>query len=203
MNGVDRLRETNLGSGGLVLANAASSADTDALAKWAKFQQQLRQLDDQLLTTIFAQVRVASFQPDLQRVTAHLPEAQSFFKDLLMAREAIWISTLQSVFGLHVRLELQVVSEPIQLVVDTESQTVDLATVSAVTLASAITGIGTPKAVVEPGSRVVSNGARSRHTSSKLDLSNPEQWPKTALLLEFFPGSVTEIDPWVNVDYLK
>ena len=146
-----------------------------ALVKWAKFLQLVQQLDDQLLSTILLQVQLVDFQSVLQRVTVSLPETLSFFKELLTAREALWISALQAAFGLHVQLEMT------------------LASVAASSPAQL--GASLPTAVMLQPPVAVSAAVKPNISRKKvkLDFSDQAQWPKTALLLEFFPGIVSEV----------
>ncbi len=152
-------------------------------------------MDEPLLVSILQQVQFARFKPELNQVWIDLDQSLSFFKDIIQDQRLVWLPKLQAVFGEHMSLEINlvrqvVIPELVAPVVNSGamgSKIIDLAQINSENIVSG--------AIKNLNSNNLSNIniAVSKHNNKTLDFTNQARWPKVKLILDFFPGTLSEI----------
>lgn len=182
--------------------------------KWDKFKLEIKKLDEPLLVSIFQQVQFAKFKLELNLVSIDLDQNLSFFKDIIQDQRLVWLPKLQAVFGEHMSLEINLVHQaalPELIVPVVNSSAVgagvaDLGNIVFDNIASgAVENLNSnlsnnnklikiaAGSVASVSSNLNNSGAVSKYTNKTLDFANQARWPKVKLVLDFFPGTLSEI----------
>jgi hypothetical protein len=178
--------------------------------KWDKFKLEIKKLDEPLLVSIFQQVQFARFEPELNLVSIDLDQNLSFFQDIIQDQRLVWLPKLQAVFGEHMSLEINLVHQaalPELIAPVVNSSTMDPGVANLdhiasenITFGSAIENLNNNKLIKVTASSVASvhsnlnnPGAVSKYGNKTLDFANQARWPKVKLVLDFFPGTLSEI----------
>ncbi len=137
------------------------------------------------MISILQQVQFARFKPELNQVWIDLDQNLSFFKDIIQDQRLVWLPKLQAVFGEHMSLEINLVHqaalpELIAPVIDNLEPNLSNINLAADTAASVNNSLSNP-------------GAVSKYGNKNLDFANQARWPKVKLVLDFFPGTLSEI----------
>ena len=146
-----------------------SSVEVVTNKEWASFLQQVEELDDPLLTSIFRQ---GQFSRDAgsSKIVLFFQKDQTFFKEWLDSMEPLWKPHLKTLFGDNIELVVEFIREPS---VEKKNVRVNQETSSF--------------------SRPVSSGFGSAKRESYMDISDPEVWKKAQALQRVFGGTVKEI----------
>lgn len=135
---------------------------------WHTFLEHIRTLDDPLLLSILKQGRVTSFDESHKTVTLSFAKNFTFFKELIEKAEPVWQPKFQALYGHDARLVAQFNEE------------------------SKISSVPPISASPIGGDKVFLNRDKNIVTKS-LDVSDKETWKKANLLLQAFPGTITEV----------
>lgn len=171
--------------------------------KWDKFKLEIKKLDEPLLSSIFQQVQFAEFKLALNQIWINLDQNLSFFQDIIQDQRLVWLPKLQAVFGEHMSLEINLVHpaalpELITPVVNSSTVSmnkIDLAQLSPESIASGniTSGSVSNQQLIKVAASLATSVNNHRSTNKTLDFANQARWPKVKLVLDFFPGTLSEI----------
>jgi DNA polymerase-3 subunit gamma/tau len=169
--------------------------------KWQQFVVRVELLKDQLVCSIFKQARFIVYSVDTHQISVELSKDFILFKEWLDSSRATWQPLLQEIFSSHAILDIQFTGMQ-KVEVGSKKQKSDEVAVST-----------QPSSVVQQykekqfsskvqeqfhgGSRYNMQKAKSVSATHKnelrIDVSDGNVWKKASLLLQHFPGVITEI----------
>lgn len=145
---------------------------------WQQFMALIQQKGDNLLYSIFKQARCLSVDEDSGQLDMVLPDSLLLFKDMIDNHKLLWSDCLQQVYGKPIA---------VTIIFDAQAPVVELKPIQK--------NPPTPSSNQAP-SNIKKNNYGQQAVKQKqvlLDVSDANKWQKTALVLEFFPGTVTKI----------
>ncbi len=153
---------------------AAVKKDAGPSAAWRAVLAALERGDDPLLSSIFQQGTVKTFDEQAGKLDVQFSASFALFQEYLLKKKQTWGALLTQHFGRSITFEPS------------------FAGGGAIPGTSALK---THEAAAVPSKQQPSASQPSVRTvqSKRLDVSDKKQWPKTNAVLEQFPGTVTEI----------
>ncbi|HJM68604.1 MAG TPA: DNA polymerase III subunit gamma/tau [Candidatus Babeliales bacterium] len=142
---------------------------------WERFLEQVTQLDDKLIVSLFAHAKLKNYDQDSSKLEVSFQKRFELFQDLFAKKDGPWFLLLQEVFGSGIQLEPVFEQEA---VASTSGESKPVA-----------------KKVVEQPKKQFYQSNNTVNVSKKdipLDISDKTAWAMTHALLERFPGTVTE-----------
>jgi DNA polymerase-3 subunit gamma/tau len=175
---------------------------------WNRFVNQVEQINDPLITSIFKQGEVIKWEPATGNLEVEFAKDFVFFSDWLETSKSSWLPLLQALYGKQVQLiplftgtKKEVISSIEGEQQDQESKTVEKSKSSPL--------IQTPAVSVELKKVQSAAPARPAFTSFSqkkrpmplarvpkeplLDISDKQKWKTAHLLLQYFPGTISEM----------
>ncbi len=157
---------------------------------------QIELLHDPLLSSIFKQGTLTSYDAQAVSLTVEFPKSLTFFSDIIDSTAIQWQPLFAQILGSSVKLVPQftkvVQAQPIV--------TASIKPTTPVKQTSGAVAVEKAKAYPERKNAYAGGAHRSNRGSSlpalnepKIDVSNTAQWPHINALLAHFPGTVTQI----------
>lgn len=166
------------------------SYDDENNALWARLVAQVEILHDPLLSSIFKQGILVSFDAQTKIMTVDFPKQLTFFSDMIESTSNQWKPLFEQILGQAVQLIPQF----------TQVKAADVPTVVTPKVAKPVTPTApAAKSVEKPKTQYQPYGQRSTRPAAlilnepKIDVSNSAQWPLVNAVLLHFPGTVTQI----------
>jgi DNA polymerase-3 subunit gamma/tau len=166
------------------------SYDDENNALWARLVAQVEILHDPLLSSIFKQGTLVSYDAQTKIMTVDFPKQLTFFSDMIESTSNQWKPLFEQILG-----------QPVQLIPQfTQVKAADVPTVVTPKVAKPVTPTApAAKSVEKPKTQYQPYGQRSTRPAAlilnepKIDVSNSAQWPQVNAVLLHFPGTVTQI----------
>lgn len=167
------------------------SYDDENAALWARLVAQVDILHDPLLSSIFKQGTLQSYDAQKNQMIVDFPKQLTFFSDIIESTRTQWSPLFEQILGKAVQLipqftQTKPAAEPTVVITPKVSATVKVATPVA-------------KPVEKPKNHYQQYGQRSTRSTTvilnepKIDVSNNTLWPQVNMILQHFPGTVTQI----------
>jgi DNA polymerase-3 subunit gamma/tau len=166
------------------------SYDDENNALWARLVAQVEILHDPLLSSIFKQGTLVSYDAQTKIMTVDFPKQLTFFSDMIESTSNQWKPLFEQILG-----------QPVQLIPQfTQVKAADVPTVVTPKVAKPVTPtVPAAKSVEKLKTQYQPYGQRSTRPAAlilnepKIDVSNSAQWPQVNAVLLHFPGTVTQI----------
>lgn len=165
--------------------------DDENNALWTQLVTQVEILHDPLLSSIFRQGTLVSYDAQKRLLTVDFPKQLTFFSDIIESTQMQWMPLFEKVLGQTVQLLPQFN----QVKVAAEAIAVSTPKINA----PVITPVPAKKPIEKPKNQYQPYGQRAARSTTvilnepKIDVSNRAQWPQVNMILQHFPGSVTLI----------
>jgi DNA polymerase-3 subunit gamma/tau len=157
------------------------------VVNWKHFAQEIETLNEPLLTSVFKQGEPTTFDKVTGVLTVEFARDLNFFNDMLAENKAQWQPLLDAAYRCVVSFNPQFVRESLRARVE-KKQPMPVHT--------------TPQPSSQSAQKpMYENYQKRRPTAAAVqtprepmvDVSDAAQWPKSQLLLKYFPGTITEI----------
>lgn len=171
--------------------NIDPSYDDENAALWARLVAQIDVLHDPLLSSIFKQGTLHSYDTQKKEMLVDFPKQLTFFSDIIESTRAQWAPLFEKVIGDAVELVPQFTQ-----VKETVEPTI---TVTPKIAVSEKIVVPIAKPMEKPKNQYQAYGQRSARATTiilnepKIDVSNSAQWPQVSMILRHFPGTATQI----------
>jgi DNA polymerase III subunit gamma/tau len=171
---------------------AQGATDTRGLPAWDLFAQAAAQYCDPLLGSVIRQGRFINYDAAAQTVEVVFAKDFLFFKDMLDESSKTWLPMLQRSYGAPVSLKQRfegmladrVTAQPKAAAPMPEIKTQPRPAASQQSQHA-------PRAPFKPKSASVSMPSYSKEPA--VDVSDVDKWPTATMLMQHFPGNITEI----------
>ena len=165
------------------------------MEQWESFVKSVEVLKDPLVTSIFSQGHLKSFDKKTAQLDITFVKDLLFFQDWLADTKHLWLPLLQGFFGKSIQLNtfftlIRKVDATKTKIVPT-SETAKIQIIQQPKPVSRKSAFGKRKPYQRASRYKRINGARSVDTI--VDVSDKIVWKKAHLLLRYFPGTVTEV----------
>jgi len=166
-----------------------NATDMRGLPAWDVFVNAVTQQCDPLLGSVMKQGRFANYDDVSKKLDVIFPKDFLFFKDMLESTEGTWLPFLHTAFGVQVELQPRFDGMVAERVTQPKA-------------AIAMPEITRPAVTQSQPQQRTSYPSKSKSSSASIpavpkgpavDVSDASQWPMAALLLQHFPGLITEI----------
>jgi DNA polymerase-3 subunit gamma/tau len=164
--------------------------------RWSNFIGHIAQLQDPLLSSIFQQVQCNGVENG--KVNLEIAQDFAFFKDIILDSRKTWFGLLEQTFGAINDVVVNIGAQKKTEFIKTVVQKAPLqgpsapATVTPPVQKSATTA--SQKAPFVARQKSYNLGQKTSSVREiAIDIKDQQQWPKTHLVLRYFPGTVTEI----------
>lgn len=162
------------------------------VAQWHVFLRKLIEAGDAMACSVFAQATFSEIQEPSFVVVTFAQHAE-FFKELVRESQTVWQPILQEAFGTDAQLKAQfLVSAATKQQQDDQSMERRAARV-AQAQQSFHQQAAPQKSASSSRSAVSKETAGVSAVRHAIDIKDVQAWPKAHLLLEYFPGTVSEI----------
>jgi len=175
----------------------AADEDASVLHRWSLFVSRVSQQNDPLVTSIFTQGSCGLFDATTKKLTVIFAKEFSFFSEWIENTRSVWQPVLDEFFNTGVQLQSQfsavsqtkaaaAIAKALQVKVQPQAATFEKRTVPQ----------ATPN---QKPTYFKSNYQRTSRSTipvlkeSMIDVSDVQAWPKASLLLQQFPGTITQI----------
>lgn len=159
--------------------------------QWDDFLNKLVHIDDPLITSIFRRATFVQYQKN--SVTIRYSQNLHFFKDMLESTQQIWLSELHKVFGASSQLvtlfDGRATDEALEKSVEKKKDMPEVRTTYEEKKVSSLSKNESFKKSYQK----YRTKEKSPKSEKKIDVSDTTTWQKTHLILNVFPGTVTEI----------
>lgn len=167
--------------------------DDEETALWARLVAQIDILHDPLLSSIFKQGSLISYDAQKKVMAVDFPKQLTFFSDIIESTSNQWKPLFEQILGHPVQLTPQ-----FTLIKESAEPTV---VVTPKVVAPVVTPVVTAKPVEKPKNQYYQPYAQRNNVRSstvilnepKIDVSQSAQWPQVNMVLQHFPGTVTQI----------
>lgn len=160
--------------------------------KWQEFMQRIETIDDPLILSVFKRAQLDATSND-QHIIITFPENLTFFKDIIDRTQRVWLSELHIVFTSTTQLQYTFTATP-QTVIEPSKAIIPQLPIHNIQPS-------TPKEPIHKKPDSYSKNftryperKKNEPLGKTIDVSDASIWVKTNLILEFFPGNVTEIN---------
>lgn len=168
-------------------AQATTPAATADLSPWSNFLSKVTTKDDPLVLSIFKQATFVKHESTT--VLLELEEQHSFFKDLIEQTKITWQPLLQEVFGKEATIQLEFIPSKSTPQSKPEPKTAPV--------------VSQPASAIKPAQKATASHqpahsyARTQQQTQpkpiqRLDVRDKEHWKHVNIVLDIFPGTVTE-----------
>lgn len=171
--------------------NIDPSYDDENAALWVRLVAQVDILHDPLLSSIFKQGTLRSYDTQKKEMLVDFPKQLTFFSDIIESTRAQWTPLFEKITGHVVELVPQF-TQMKETVEHTITVTPKVAVPEKIAALAA-------KPMEKPRNQYQAYGSRSTRAAPmilnepKIDVSNSVQWPQVNLILRHFPGTITQI----------
>lgn len=173
------------------------------MAQWKNFVTGVQQLNDPLLNSVFSQGDVVAFDTQTGVLNVAFAKDLAFFNDWLQNTKKSWFPLLQKFFGAQANLQSAFTKEnkkPINGVVKKQQAAGSSASKKANVAPPVSSQPRQTNQYRSSSYGAKGHGQKGRTHQSfvqvrgpKVDVSDTQQWAKTHLLLQYFPGTVHEM----------
>jgi len=171
---------------------SVGATDTHGLPAWDAFVHIVAQQCDPLLGSVMKQGRFLSYDTASNIVDVIFAKDFLFFKDLLDEAHATWLPLLQQSFGAQVQLQPRFEGMVVDRVTAQPKTAVAMPDITRQTTRPAMPQQQSPqRASYKPKTSSVSMPAH--HKAPVVDVSDASQWPMATMLLQHFPGVITQV----------
>lgn len=163
-------------------------------ALWQQLVGKIDILHDPLLSSIFKQATLTGFDKQARVLTAEFPKELTFFADLIESSKTQWQPLFEQVVGSSVEIKPVFVKEsaPKKIEVTTIIKPVQAAQAHvAQQPKQSVAGEGYKKSY--NGSRFNRSAMPGKINEPRVDISESSLWPQAQMLLQYFPGTITQI----------
>ena len=143
---------------------------------WQRFLSRVAALNDPLLSSLFAQAQLTAQEGN--DFTIAFPTQKEFFKDMLHEATALWHPLFNDAFGCQGKIKLVFTGQGPVIAQQHNQKNANAAYQHKELSSLPDQGIGKKIAGI--------------------DTSDKEKWKKTHILLNYFPGTITEVKPEVS-----
>lgn len=158
---------------------------------WNRLTEKIDILHDPLLSSIFKQGVLQEYNEQTGMLHVLFPKQLTFFNDLIQSTKIQWQPLFEQVLGKTLELEAIFTREESNTTVRVSSlPKVQPALVPEKNVEKKASG--TPFVSKVPQKKY-SSVAMPERNELKLDVSDKNEWPTANLLLEYFPGTITQI----------
>lgn len=166
------------------------SYDDENAAMWARLVAQVDILHDPLLSSIFKQGTLVSYDAQTKIMTVDFPKQLTFFSDIIESTSNQWKPLFEQIVGQAIQLVPQ-----FNLVKAAQVPTVITPKITkpATPTAPVAKPVEKPKTQYQPYGQRTTRPAALILNEPKIDVSNSAQWPQVNVVLLHFPGTVTQI----------
>jgi hypothetical protein len=155
---------------------------------WDKVVQNLNQLNDPLVASIFKQGKLLSYDKETGNLQVSFPGELNFFSEQLDSSKKIWQPFLATIFDDNIKFS------PVfdkQQEKKSPANTINNSGVSGATSSSNNNLNGTEN---KPAISTNSGATQKKQPSSLIDVIDKQKWQKTHNILSVFPGKITQIN---------
>ncbi len=167
--------------------------------RWQVFMNNVDQLSDPLLQSIFKQAQFVAYNEKLREVTVVFDREANFFTDWLQDTKATWSGFLEAAFGQGVRLKPSFAGVKQEQKQTTSVPRPVVASTSIISTAQ-VTPIIQKQEAARPGTKPSYKSGSTHQAVAQemkkelaIDVSDVEKWQKAHLLKELFGGSIIAI----------
>lgn len=173
-------------------------------AQWKNFVTQVQQLNDPLLNSVFSQGDITAFDSKTGVLNVAFARDLAFFNDWLQNTKQSWVPLLQKAFGQQAKLQSAFTKEKkktIHNMLKKQEKSESAGAKKTKDLQAIVpnpqqknqirSNSFTAKGYGQKGPANQSFAQASR--GPKIDVSDSQQWAKTHVLLQYFPGTVHEM----------
>jgi DNA polymerase III subunit gamma/tau len=151
---------------------------------WNNFLDRISALDDPLLLSIFRQGRFVAFDDQKKVLVLAFPNNVAFFNELLEDTAPAWQKELHEVFGIHAKLTAQFNDKP------KSGSSLSVREVPSSRQEKSVQAQSTSKNVAQRSGSVP---VPRKSLEVRVNVSEISTWEKAQLLLQTFPGTMTEV----------
>ena len=167
------------------------SYDDENAAMWARLVAQVDILHDPLLSSIFKQGALLSYDKEKKLLTVDFPKQLTFFSDIIETTASQWKPLFAQMLGHPMELvsqftQVKATAEPVVAVAQKITKPV-------ITVAPAAKPVEKFKTQYQPYGQRTMRSAPVMLNEPKVDVSDSSLWPHVNTLLLHFPGTVTQI----------
>lgn len=171
---------------------AQGATDIRGLPAWDLFAQAAAQYCDPLLGSVIRQGRFINYDAGAQTVEVVFAKDFLFFKDMLDESTKTWLPMLQRSFGAPVTLQPRFEGMLADRVTAQPKAAAPMPEIRQQARPAAPQQAHAPQRTpFKPKTASVS--MPSHHKESAVDVSDADQWPIATMLMQHFPGTITEI----------
>ena len=166
--------------------------EDEEAALWKELLAKIEILKDPLLESIFKQGTLSAYDKQSGSLHIEFPKELTFFSDILESTKPTWQPLMEQFFTINVDIKAAFTKESAVII-----PAVSVPVIKKMTLNSTV-----PVAPVQEKNfksqnytsyRPKQNFKAAPLNEKRLEISNPSQWPQAALLLKYFPGTLTQI----------
>ncbi len=173
--------------------------DETLQSKWKQFTAEIGTLQDPLINSIFSQGVIKSFDENTGNIAVEFSKEFVFFADWLAETKSVWLSVMQNIFGqsvvfnpLFTGQSMPIKKQPARTVTPSISQS---SSQFKIQTSGNAPRVNTSRAY---GAKSFEKRNRSRGvlpfaSGVSIDISDTQLWQKTHMILQYLPGSVTEL----------
>jgi len=162
-------------------------------AAWKNFMKAIASLEDPLLLSVFGQAKVLAVNTQTKNITVQFPQQLSFFKNVLEESATVLARFLQEAFGDALILEAQFSGGEAKPSVAAKVQhSEEVKTISA-SVRTPTQAVPRPQQAMPARYPLKKASIAPVRKEPALDISDKEQWKLAHLVLQYFPGTVTEV----------
>lgn len=166
--------------------------DTLSIDRWKEFVEKIARVDDPLVASLFKRAEFIDFRD--MRVIIQYPESLVFFKDMIESTKQVWLSQLHKSFGPSTSLECLFKGA---VAVKQEEEN-EKGNIEPIKINEKRENVKQQVVKAQSGYtqfQKYGNSTKKVHKLEKIiDVSDTQIWKKAHAILEFFPGTVTEVE---------
>jgi len=158
---------------------------------WESFLGKIDSLDDPLISSVFKQGTDAQFNNNKEKISISFPKQFSFFEEWISSNKSIWEPLFKKICGKNVSLTpLFTLEKKIEMQALVKTARSNNKTTAQEQPANNISATKKPQQLY-PSQGKYTMRSNTKNTS-RVDISDVQQWQKANLLLRYFPGVVSE-----------
>lgn len=177
--------------------SAVDIEDLSLEQKWQSFIVRLEALHDPLLCSLFKQAQFFPNMHDMNHITIELLKDFILFKESLEKAEPAWKPILQNIFSAEVKVDITFTGIQKSEIVKRVKSDVVINPIPVETIARPVSSPPFRSQEQFRGHQTryspKNNAVNFNKNELKIDVSDKTTWKKSAMLLQHFPGTITEI----------
>jgi DNA polymerase III subunit gamma/tau len=171
--------------------------DKNVDERWGLFLNKIQHIDDRLIVSVFTHAVEARHNQDTVSLVVVFPQNFAFFEEILQQTRATWITFLQELYGKSV-IFIAEFTAPSSSMKQSSPTTQERKTITPVqSMQPTVVGTDDVPTKQNVSKKSYTSFTKAPFTSKSLPqgkvLKTPvdiQMWPKTALVLHYFPGTV-------------